>query len=373
MAPSSGPDSWPFGGEGDGQVTAQWAGGPRREVLLIVSVDTEEDNWRPARDGITVENIREVRRVSRYLDRLGVATTYFTTYQVAIRPWAVDILREASEGGGTEIGAHLHPWNTPPLEEALLPRNSMMKNLPAELQLAKLRRLTTTLTDAFGSPPTAFRAGRFGLDRDTVPALASCGYQVDSSVTPFVSWEATDDGPSFVGAPLDAYRIGVRRDVTIPQPGGPLLEIPLTCGYTRFRSARWRTLHQVLHAPPSRALHLAGVASRLRVAKLTILTPEAESVRDMLALTRGALEGGVRHLQLFFHSPSLQPGLTPWITTAADVDRLYAAIARYVDGLSKMASVRCATINEARVALWFGEGKGEREGEPRAIAGSRGP
>ena len=349
---------------------AQWAAGPRREVLLIVSVDTEEDNWRPTRDGITVENIREVRRLSRYLDRLGVATTYFTSYQVAIRPWAVDILREVSDRGA-EIGAHLHPWNTPPLEETLLPRNSMMKNLPAALQLAKLRRLTTTLTDAFGAPPTAFRAGRFGLDRDAVTALASCGYRVDSSVTPFVSWEATDDGPSFVGAPLDAYRIGEKRDVTTPEPGGRVLEIPLTCGYTGFSSTRWRTLHRLLHAPASRTLHLAGVASRLRVAKLTTLTPEAESVRDMLALTRGALEGGVGHLQLFFHSPSLVPGLTPWIATAADVDRLYATIERYVDGLSKMASVRCATISEARIALGFGEG--EEDTEPRAMAASRGP
>ena len=326
-----------------------------RDVLLIVSVDTEEDNWLPARARITVENIRQLRRLSRSLGRLGLRTTYFTTYQVALEPWAVELLCEIRAGGDAEIGAHLHPWNTPPLEEPLLPHNSMMKNLPAQLQLAKLQRLTLTLSDALGDPPAAFRAGRYGLGPDSVPALLSCGYQLDSSVTPFVNWETTDDGPSFVGAPLDAYRIGVHRDVAVPEADGPLVEVPLTCGYTRFSSRRWRMLDRVLRARPTRASPVAAVASRLGFAKLIVLSPECASVRDMLALSRGALAGGVRHLQLTLHSPSLRPGFTPWIATAADVDRLYASLEAYVEGLSRMVSVRCATVSEARVALGFGE------------------
>src|SRR5438128_572986 len=88
------------------------------------------------------------------------------------------------------------------------------------------------LVDVFGAAPTAFRAGRFGLGPAAVSALLSCGYQVDSSVTPFVSWEATDDGPTFVGAPLAVYRTDPGRDVRVPEPFGPLVEVPITCGYT---------------------------------------------------------------------------------------------------------------------------------------------
>ena len=33
-----------------------------REVLLLVSIDTEEDNWNRARTGVTVENIRQLPR-----------------------------------------------------------------------------------------------------------------------------------------------------------------------------------------------------------------------------------------------------------------------------------------------------------------------
>src|SRR5438876_12172844 len=153
-------------------------------VLVIVSIDTEEDNWQRSRDQVTVENIGELRRLAAFFDRLGVRPTYFTTYQVAIDPSAADVLREVSHGGRGEIGAHLHPWNTPPLTEAFVPRNSMLYNLPAELQRAKVEQLTAILEETFGHRPTAFRAGRYGLGPDTVAALLSCGYCVDSSVSP---------------------------------------------------------------------------------------------------------------------------------------------------------------------------------------------
>jgi hypothetical protein len=332
--------------------------------LLVVSVDTEEDTWIPTRAGITVENVRELRRLSRFFDKLQVRTTYFTTYQVAKRPWAVAVLREVCDGGRAEIGAHLHPWNTPPVQEPLSPRHTMMKNLAPELQLRKLEHLTSMLGDAFGAPPTAFRAGRFGLGAETVPALLACGYQVDSSVTPFVNWEATDDGPNFVGASLDAYRIGTGRDLRVPAPDGPLVEIPITSGYNRFMSRWWPGLHRLLHTRPARALHVAGVASRLGLAKRTVLSPEAESVRDMLAVSRGALEGGVRHLHLFFHSVALRAGLSPWTASAQDVERMYAKIDSYLEGLCRTACLRFATVSEACRALGLGAPGVEPSNQP---------
>src|SRR5438132_7323908 len=150
-----------------------------RSVLVLFSVDTEEDNWRPSRDGVTVENIRELPRLDALLRGLGVRTTYFTTYQVAIHEWAVAILREL-QARGAEIGAHLHPWNTPPLDEPFVPRNSMLANLPARLQLAKVERLTDTLRRAFDAAPVSFRAGRYALGPETEAALIRCGYRVDS-------------------------------------------------------------------------------------------------------------------------------------------------------------------------------------------------
>src|SRR2546422_322612 len=182
-------------------------------VTLLVSIDTEEDNWVPSREGITVENTRELPRLQALFDRLGIRATYFTTYQVAKRPAAAMILREICAAGRADLGAHLHPWNTPPLDEPLVPRNTMLKNLPSHLQLRKVQCLTDTLAEVFGTAPTTFRAGRWGLGQATVRALIRCGYHVDSSVIPYVNWEETDDGPTFMGAPLEIHRLDGQSDV----------------------------------------------------------------------------------------------------------------------------------------------------------------
>src|SRR3982751_3246459 len=156
---------------------------PRAPIPLIVSLDTEEDNWNRSRTGITVENIAELPRQARFFERVGARPTYFTAYQVAIDPCAAAVLREVSQDGRAELGAHLHPWNTPPLTEEFVPRNSMTKNLPADLQLAKIQTLTVAFEKAFGRRPESFRAGRYGIGHDTVSALQTCGYRVDSSVS----------------------------------------------------------------------------------------------------------------------------------------------------------------------------------------------
>lgn len=308
----------------------------RDSVLLIVSIDTEEDNWYRSRQGVTCRNIDELRRQAAVFARLGIRPTYFTTYQVARDARAADVMREVGTGG--EIAAHLHPWNTPPLTEAFVPRNSMLKNLPADLQLAKLETLTRALEEVFGARPEAFRAGRYGLGPATVSALARCRYVVDSSVTPFVSWKAFDEGPAFFGAPLDVYRIAPGRRVTEPAEDG-LIEVPLSCGFGRRPFGLWDRLHRALDVP--------GLRRARSLCKRIVLSPETATAQDMLTLSRRLLERGVRHLHVTWHSPSLQPGLGPFTRTSADVDRLYGAVETYLDHLSAITTLNPVTVSEA--------------------------
>lgn len=322
-----------------------------RDVLLIVSVDTEEDNWERARRDITVANIRQLPRLDRLFERLGVRATYFTTYQVAIDREAAGIVRGLRATGRVEVGAHLHPWNTPPLDEAFEPRNSMLLNLPQSLQLAKLRRLTEALTEAIGERPAAFRAGRWGLGPSTVRALIACGYLIDSSVTPFQTWEATAGGPSHVGAPLHAYRLDGRGDARVPAAAGPLLEIPVSSAYSRRPWQLWGRVHRVMAHRWMRPFRLAAIAAGFGLLRPVALSPETDTLADMLALSRLLIDAGVHHLHLYFHSPSLVPGLSPFTATAGAVDRLYATIARYIEGLSAVTPLAFATIGEAAATL----------------------
>jgi hypothetical protein len=224
----------------------------------------------------------------------------------------------------------------------------MLNKYPQDVQEAKLRVLTECfLAGPDGAHPAAFRAGRFGLGPATVRALLACGYGVDSSVTPYFSWESYDDGPTFVGAPLSAYRLDGSGDVCVPVRDGGVVEVPLSSGYTRFSPPRWATLAHRLNSPAGRRIHLGGVAARLGIIQRVILSPETNSVSQMLALARRLLEFGVPHLHLFFHSSSLVPGLSPFTRSRGDVDRLLGRMRAFVERLSAIAEVSPARVTEA--------------------------
>src|SRR3989442_1479803 len=318
------------------------------EIRLVVSVDAEEDNWRATREDLSVENIRELPRLAAFFQRLGVRASYLVAYQVALRPWAVGILRDIAGDGNAEIGAHLHAWNTPPLVEPH--HESMLHNYPAAVQLAKVRCITETLNEVFARPLTAFRGGRFGLNTAPVAALAQCGYQVDTGVPPFLSWAQCDNGQDFVGAPIEPYLLNGGGDVRVPARRGQLLELPLTVGYTRLRPDRWMDLNRVFGCAAFRMLHLPGVAARLGLVRRAILSPETTSVGDMLSLSRRVLDGGSSYLHLFLHSTSLRPGLNPFTSSRRAVDQLYVALERYIEGLTRIASVTFMTVTEAATA-----------------------
>lgn len=315
-------------------------------VTLFVSVDTEEDNWRPAWGGVTIENLRALPALDAHFRRIGIRPTYFVTYQVANRRWAADILKEIARDGRSEIGAHLHPWNTPPTPEASTPTSTMANNLAFDLVLQKLKTLTQAVRQIRGAPPRSFRAGRYGLGPGLVRALIHCGYRVDSSVTPFMDWRDTDGGPNHEHAPLAPYRIDGSRDLYRARPDGPLLEIPLSFGYSRRPFDTWHRVHRALGSPALARLRLLGLARRSGLIRKIALNPELSPPSDLLLLSKRLIQSGARHLHLFFHSPSLRPGATPYTQTETDVRRLLDGIERYVEGLGRLADVRPATLSE---------------------------
>ncbi len=316
-------------------------------IVVMLSVDTEEDNWQAARTGVSVENVRELPAFQLHCERLGVRPTYFTTYQVASAPWAAGLLRDLAADARAEIAAHLHPWNTPPLDEPFEPRNSMTKNLPAALQDAKLATLTSAIEAIAGRRPTAFRAGRYGLGRETTQALIRQGYRVDSSVTPWISWESTDDGPDFIGAPVRMYTLDGTTDPREPVPGGPLLEVPLSSGFLRAPFEDWSPVYDAVTGRWGRSLRLAALAARAGLIRRVVVSPEISPARDMLRLARHLVANGATHLQLTLHSTTLRPGLSPYACSRRDVQHLYDRVDRFIEGLARVAPVTFGTVGEA--------------------------
>ena len=76
-------------------------------------------------------------------------------------------------------------------------------------------------------------------------------------------------------------------------------------------------------------LRAAGVMARLGVVNKVMLSPEGNSLADMQALTRSLVRRGVRTFSMTLHSPSVQPGCTPYVQTDRDLHEFLGRIDAY--------------------------------------------
>lgn len=266
----------------------------------------------------------------------GIGITYLVDHPVATSPLAVAILRDLMTDGRSAIGAQLHPWVNPPHDEAVSQYNSYLGNLPVTLQATKIDVLTDAIERAFAVAPLIFRAGRYGLGKDTAALLAARGYRIDSSVRAHYDY-SPGGGPDYSRVDSHAFRIDSR---------GEMAELPLTTVYTgRFRR-HGRNWHSRLCRIPGGG----GIAARLGLLSRIALTPEDMPLADALEAVRVAIDDGVRLLNLSFHSPSVMPGNTPFVRDAAGL----AAFHRWWDAvldLLESRGVRAASHDEILDAL----------------------
>jgi hypothetical protein len=78
-----------------------------------------------------------------------------------------------------------------------------------------------------------------------------------------------------------------------------------------------------------RRTRAAGAVARLRLLERIRLSPEDYDDDEMRRLTRVLLEDGIRIFVFSFHSPSLMPGGTPYVSTEADLLRFLGKCRRY--------------------------------------------
>lgn len=308
--------------------------------LLLVVIDTEEEfDWsRPhSRDNTSVTAIAAQRRAQELFTRHGIVPTYVIDYPVASDPAAVDALRVFADSGHCRIGAHLHPWVNPPHSEVVNAYNSYPGNLPAALEREKLRVLTATIAEAFGGRPVVYKAGRYGVGPATARILEDLGYLVDVSVVPFTSF-AEDGGPDFSAAAFHPSWFG---------SSGELLEIPLSCGFCGVLRRLGPAAFPRLSKAAAMRLHLPGMLARTGLLERIRLTPEGVDLASNIRLARSLYDQGCRIFSFTYHSPSLVPGMTPYVRS----ERQLAAFLHTMD----------------RFFEFFREELGGRPSEPREV------
>lgn len=286
---------------------------------LLVVVDTEEEfDWRApfSRASIATNAIPAQAAAQAIFDRFGIAPTYVVGYPVASDPAAIALLGGWQRDGRAGIGAHLHPWVTPPHDEPVTQANSYQCNLPPHLERAKIETLTDTIAANFGKRPRVFKAGRYGFGAATRRALVDLGYKIDCSFVPFTSF-AGQGGPDYYGA--------ADRPVWLDLEGG-LLEVPLTTGYVGLIAGLGGRIQPLFDSRLADRLHLPGLLARTGLIARSRLTPEGVSAAEQCRLLETLVRRRGRLFTLSYHSPSLAPGNTPYVRTEADLARFLATI-----------------------------------------------
>ncbi len=312
--------------------------------LLITMLDTEEAfDWdKPfTRSATDVTSMASQVKAHRVFERYEVVPTYLVDYPVvsqdAGRAPLLDMLRD----GLCDVGAHLHPWVTPPFLEEVNNHNSYPGNLPLGLEFAKLQALTQTIEEVFGLRPQVYRAGRYGVGPRTGDLLRHLGYLVDSSV--MANWDFTaQDGPDFTAISASPYWIDQDRSI---------LEIPCTAAVVGNSAWSSEWVRRAVFAPTSKRLGIPSAMARLRLMERIRLTPEGITVTEGKRLLRSMHAHGHRVFVLTYHTPSLAPGNTPYVRNAEDLARFLRWLDEIFDFFTTEIGGRCATWREVHAAI----------------------
>lgn len=303
-------------------------------MFLVITIDTEEDNWgQYICSGYSLKNLEKIVELQKLFDRYGIRPTYLINYPVATDPWAIELFSDYLAQGKCEVGMHCHPWNTPPFEEHLCPYNSMLCNLPEDLQYRKLEVLKNVICENLGVPPISFRAGRWAFNSSTARAIHRLGLKIDTSMTSYTSW--TDShGVDYSSVSPRPYRFRP-DDIFKSVQEGELLQYPASVGFLQNDFDKCSRAQRLLRKKLFKKMRLGGILDRLKILNKVALSPEVSSGQSMIDLAKRFESLGLNHMNLFFHSNTLVQGFSPFNKSVSDTRRFYHNLETFLDYAGK--------------------------------------
>ena len=319
-------------------------------MFLVVTIDTEEDNWGQYTErSYSLKNLQKIHGLQSLFDRYGVRPTYLINYPVATDPLAIELFSHFLTQGKCEIGMHCHPWNTPPFEESLCSFNSMLCNLPEQLQYRKLKALKNAICGNFGIIPVSFRAGRWSFGSSTARSIQKLGLKIDTSVTSYTNWGG--NGVDYSRMPPRPYRF-CPDNVLQSDNGGELLEYPASVGFLQNHYDLCCRAEDLLKKKPFKQIRLCGILDRLRILNKVALSPETSSGKSMIDLARRFEALGINYLNLFFHSNSLVKGVSPFNRSDCDTRKFFDNLEQFLQ-YAREAGMERSLLKEVRLGDFY--------------------
>jgi hypothetical protein len=298
---------------------------PKR-MYLIITVDTEADNQWVNYDETSFVNIEFLPPFQTLCEKYGFPPTYLVTYRVANNPLAIEILSRWQADGRAEIGAHLHPWANPPIqdENAVEMQHVYPSELADEWLKNKLVGLTETIQANLKIRPTSYRAGRWGFDQRQADILGDLGYTADCSISPKLSWKNDlgkldgAGGPDFTFEPVMPHMLNAK-----------VMEVPVTILFTGwFKKENSAVGNFYLNLPNG---FLKKNMNRLFFRETWLRIFSGTDLDDWQRLYRAAEVNHLPVLEFMIHSSELMPGGSPYAKTAKAVENIYRRLNELFD------------------------------------------
>jgi len=288
---------------------------------LVVVIDTEEEfNWNDPveRSKTSVAHMEMLDRCQDIFNEYKVKPCYVIGYPVASQADGCRLLKSFHQQGLCEIGAHLHPWVTPPFSEELSTFNTYPGNLPEPLEFEKLKNLKALIDSEFQQETIIYKAGRYGFGPNTEKILQQLGFQIDISVCPPVDYRG-DGGPDYRAYSHTPFWFGEQQ----------LLELPVTGAYVGLAGNNSQGLYE--WSQHYKSLKMPAILSRLGVVDRLMLSPEGYTSAEHKLITKSLLKQGVRVFTWSFHSPSIEVGHTPYVRTEQELRIFLDKFRRFFD------------------------------------------
>jgi hypothetical protein len=253
---------------------------------------------------------------------------------VAQDPQACRILASWQDHFQAEIGAHLHPWNTPPFQDLPHQEPVPSEQLPLDLLRAKLATLLGSLKQTLGASPRSFRMGRFDAGAQIFSLLPEFGILVDSSMVPL---RQSIGGPDHFLTPAEPFFLQAPASTATG-----LLEAPLTLLPVWPRLARW-VHHFSTYFQKTTAEKWRRAFARLGAVGIQPTMFPLASMRTAVYLHRRRRG---RTLVLYLHSSELLPGASPQFPTEASISRLVRKIRRFLEWLQRNVPLNGVTLSQ---------------------------
>lgn len=314
-----------------------------------MTVDTEEEwtwgaGWPTSH--LSVQNIQRLPKFQALCSRHGVRATYFVNHAVMNHPVAAEQILSLGRSPDVELGMHIHPWNTPPLEQGkpVGSRDTYLHNYPQEIIAAKLGMVYQAF-EAHGLAPRTFRGGRYSCGEQVRNVLRDLGFIADASVVPFTFWHE-DGAPDYRNRGLLPERLSPRFEGDLP-----FWEIPLTLAYSRGPFRLWSKFYETVETTWLRYLKLIGIVEALGLSRKIWLNFEDPLGRDMETLLSLLRDLELPSICFTLHSSSLVAGMNSYTPNQEAEDRLYAHMDRVFSLLRGWPEFQSATVSEVALSL----------------------